>query len=119
MIIYLDDDSTSYALQQQLILAGHLLVLPAQVGLSGHSDPEHLTYAITHQLPLLTRNYQDFRQLHNLIQTSGGNHPGILVVRKDNDSRDMKPYQVVSALTKMQTAHATCTDQYLILNHWR
>lgn len=119
MIIYLDDDSTSYALQQQLLQAGHELVLPVQVNLSGHTDPEHLTYAITHQMPLLTRNYQDFRYLHNLIQSSGGHHPGILVIRKDNDSRDMKPHHVVTALAKLQTVHPTSIDQYVILNHWR
>ena len=119
MKIYLDDDSTGYLLQRQLIQAGYDLVLPVQVGLSGHSDPEHLTYAIDHQVPLLTGNHKDFRILHDLIQACGGHHPGILVIRKDNDSRDMKPHHVVAALTKMVFAHPTCIDQYIILNHWR
>lgn len=119
MTIYLDDDSTSHALQRQLLEAGHELVLPQQVSLSGSSDPEHLSYAVTHQLPLLTRNYKDFRHLHNLIQACGGHHHGIFVIRKDNDTRDMKPHQVAISIAKLQTAHSTCADLYIILNHWR
>lgn len=119
MRIYLDDDSTSHALQHQLTKAGHELVLPVSVGLAGKADPEHLAYAIRHQLALLTSNYDDYYQLHILVQVSGGHHSGILIIRQDNDTRDMKPHQVVSALTKMQTAQASCIDQYLILNHWR
>ena len=119
MTVYLDDDSIAHELQRQLLNAGHQLVLPAHFGLSGHDDVEHMIYTVAHHLPILTRNFGDFLQLHNLVQACGGHHPGILVVRRDDDYRDMKPHQIVIALTKMNRAHPTCTDLYVILNHWR
>ena len=42
-------------------------------------------------LVLLTRNHDDFENLHNLNHFTGGQHPGGLVIRLDNDpTRDLK-----------------------------
>jgi hypothetical protein len=49
-----------------------------------------------------------------------GHHPGILVVRKDNDpTRDLKAAGIVRAIRNLEAAGAPIADQYIILNHWR
>ena len=91
MNLYLDDDSASGLLVTLLKKVGHQVTVPADVNLSGVSDPRHLFHAVQHMLVLLTRNHDDFEDLHNLIQVTGGKHPGILVFRLDNDpTRDLK-----------------------------
>ena len=62
--------------------------------MSGRPDPEHLTYAIRAGRVVLTQ-YGDFERLHFLLWRQGY-HPGILLVRRDNDPRrNMKPHDVV------------------------
>jgi len=52
--------------------------------------------------------------------SSGGHHPGILVVRRDNDpSRDMSNRAIVQAVSKISNFGATVGDSFHILNHWR
>jgi predicted nuclease of predicted toxin-antitoxin system len=72
--------------------AGHVVVVPAGVQLSGASDARHFIYAMQHSLILVTRNHDDFLDLHEVIRTGHGTHPGILIIRFDNDpTRDMIP----------------------------
>ena len=33
---------------------------------------------------------------------SGGRHPGILVIRHDDDARDMKPHEIVDAVDRLE-----------------
>lgn len=72
-------------------------------------DARHFIYAIQQSLVLVTRNHDDFLDLHEVVQTARGTHPGILIVRFDNDpTRDMPPRQGVPL-----------ENQIYILNHWR
>jgi predicted nuclease of predicted toxin-antitoxin system len=105
MNLYLDDDSAKASLARLLRSAGHQVVLPTDAGLAGVSDPRHLMYAVGQNLVLLTRNHDDFEDLHALLQASGGTHPGLLVVRLDNDpSRDMKDRDVARAIANLERA---------------
>ena len=52
--------------------AGHRVVLPADAGLSGVADPRHLTYTAQQDLVLLTKNHDDFEDLHLLVQAPEG-----------------------------------------------
>ncbi|HYT95002.1 MAG TPA: DUF5615 family PIN-like protein [Gemmataceae bacterium] len=120
MRLYLDDDSADPRLSQLLQNAGHDVELPQHVGLSGQPDPVHLTHAVGDTRVLLTKNYQDFEHLHNLIVVALGHHPGILVVRQDNDpKRDLTPGGIVRAIEKLEAAGVPIADSYHILNHWR
>jgi hypothetical protein len=120
MRVYLDDDSAAHKLAGMLRRAGHDVTLPAQVNLSGQSDPRHLAHAIQQGLVLLTRNHKDFPDLHDLILAAGGSHPGILVVRSDNDpTRDMKPADVVRAIANREAAGIPLVNDLCVLNHWR
>ena len=120
MNLYLDDDSTKKPLIARLRKAGHTVVQPADAALSGASDPRHLLHAIQQGLLLLTRNHDDYEDLHLLVQAAGGCHAGILVVRADNDpKRDMKDGDIVRALQNLEQSGVPLANEFHILNHWR
>jgi predicted nuclease of predicted toxin-antitoxin system len=120
MNLYLDDDSAKAALATRLRNAGHQVVQPASVGMSGASDSRHLLYAVQHDFVLLTKNHDDFEDLHYLVRGVGGKHPGILIVRADNDpSRDMKDQDIARAIAKLEGAGVPILNEFHILNHWR
>ena len=120
MRLYLDDDSASSRLVRLLRQDGHDVQIPADVNLSGGDDAMHLTQCISDGRTLLTGNYRDFENLHNLIMHAGGKHSGILVVRKDNDPRrDMTTSQIVSAVAKLVLSGTEIETQFNILNYWR
>lgn len=120
MRLYLDDDSTSAVLLQMLRQAGHDVLSPADLGIAGAEDPVHLRHAIRLDRAFLSHNYDDFKFLHDLLLEGKGHHPGILIVRLDNDPRrDMKPSHVVRAIKNLSSAGLAIADQYIILNHWR
>jgi hypothetical protein len=117
---YLDDDSVDPLLVTLLRKAGHDVRLPFQIGLSGSHDAVHLKIAIREARVLLTGNHKDFIPMQELIMESQGHHPGIFLVRRDNDpKRDMVPAGVVRAIGKILAANYIMRDQLEILNHWR
>src|SRR5947209_11328495 len=102
MNLYLDDDSAQGLLVRLLAAAGHDAQTSADAGNAGKKDPAHLMHAIRTGRVLLTHNYDDFQLLHELVILVGGHHPGVLVVRKDNDpTRDLKPHHIVRAIRKL------------------
>lgn len=120
MRLYLDDDSVAALLVRLLRQAGHNLRLPVHLGLAGVHDAVHLTWAVREGRVLLTHNYDDFGELHDLVLAVAGHHPGILVVRKDNDpKRDLNKPGIVRALAKLLAAGVALQDQLHVLNHWR
>jgi hypothetical protein len=120
MNLYLDDDSAKASLVMLLRKGGHQVTIPADAGIAGVSDPRHLIHTVQHQLVLLTRNHDDFEDLHLLVQITGGNHPGLLVVRSDNDPRrDMKDRDIARAIANLERAGAPITGEFHVLNHWR
>ena len=120
MMLYLDDDCVDKVLVQLLRREGHDVRLPADLGLAGARDPVHLRHAIREKRALLSRNYDDFEILHNLLLEGQGHHSGILVVRKDNDpTRDLKSAGIVRAIRNLTAAGVPVMDQYIVLNHWR
>jgi len=120
MNLYLDDDSASPLLARLLRNAGHDVQLPSDVGMVGQPDPAHLTRAIRDSRVCLTKNYDDFLLLQNLLTQAHGNHPGILVVRQDNDpARDLTPKGIVAAIRKLEASGVPIANEYTVLNHWR
>ncbi|HVS36266.1 MAG TPA: DUF5615 family PIN-like protein [Gemmataceae bacterium] len=120
MKIYLDDDSAAALLVRLLKADGHDVVYPDQVGYGGKPDPAHFLFAIQNRRVLLTGNNDDFELLHDLVLGAGGRHPGLLVVRKDNDrKRDLDARRIARALRKLIQSGAPIADELIILNHWR
>ena len=120
MNLYLDDDSADALLVRLLLADGHDVQVPSQVGLAGEEDPTHFMHAIRSGRVLLTHNHDDFKLLHELVMLVAAHHPGILVVRKDNDvARDLRPRGIVRAIGNLASSGVTIEDQFHILNHWR
>jgi predicted nuclease of predicted toxin-antitoxin system len=120
MNLYLDDDSAKASLAALLRQIGHQVVLPVETGTSGVADPRHLTYTVQQDLVLITRNHNDFEDLHNLVQATGGQHPGLMVVRLDNDpTRDMKDRDIARAISNLEQSGVPIANDLHILNHWR
>jgi hypothetical protein len=120
MKLYLDDDSVAVVLVALLRRAGHDVQIPADAGIGGADDPVHLTHAVLQDRVLLSHNYRDFKLLHDLVMAVHGHHPGILVVRKDNDpEKDLTAHGIVRAIAKLIASGSPLVDEYHILNHWR
>jgi hypothetical protein len=118
--IYLDEDSAAALLVSLLRRAGHDVEVPADVGLAGQNDPVHLTRAVQEDRVLLSHNYDHFKELHDLIVTTRGHHPGILTVRRDNDpKRDLSAKDIVRAIGKLIASGVPIKDNLHVLNHWR
>ena len=120
MRLYLDDDTSAPLLAKLLRNAGHDIQMPSDIGMGGAPDPVHLTRAIKDGRVCITKNHDDFWILHNLIKQARGYHPGILVVRQDNDpTRDLTPKGIVSAIRKLEAAGVPIQNEFIVLNHWR
>ncbi|MCZ6794289.1 MAG: DUF5615 family PIN-like protein [Planctomycetota bacterium] len=105
MNLYLDDDTVDRRLVAMFGNARHSVVVPAGVDLSGAPDERHFICAIQQSLVLLTRNHDDFLDLHEVVRAAYGSHAGILIIRSDNDpTRDMTLRQIVTAITKLELA---------------
>jgi hypothetical protein len=114
--IYLDDCAYAKTLVQLLQAAGHRVVTPIQAGTSGKADEEHLLFAASQGLVLLTKNPDDFAQLHN----ASSEHAGILVIYQDNDpDRDMAYAEIVRAIGNLEWAGITLSKSFQVLNAWR
>jgi hypothetical protein len=88
--------------------------------MAGENDPVHLTHAVRVSRVLVTHNHDDSKELHELVVASGGYHPGIFVVRRDNDpTRDMTAHGIVRAIGNRETPGIPISDDLSILNHWR
>ncbi len=120
MKLYIDDDTVGGLLVRLLRRAGHDVEIPTDVGLAGRSDAVHLRHSISARRSLLSANHRDFRELHDLIFTAGGNHPGILMIRRDNDRRrDLTPRGIVTAISHLLDAAMPVEIEFIILNQWR
>ena len=121
MRLYIDDDSVAPSLLRLLRRDGHDVQVPADVGLVGTSDQAHLAHAIRDQRAILTRNHDDFDDLHDLVvMAASGHHVGILVVRFDNNPRhSMSAGDVARAVRNLENASVVIADSYHELNHWQ
>jgi hypothetical protein len=96
------------------------VVVPADVNLLGAWDPGHLLHAVQHNLVLVSKNHDDFKELHLLVQATSGRHPGMAIIRADNDPRrDMKDTDIARAINNLEQAGVPIANEFHILNHWR
>ena len=120
MNLYLDDNSCKGLLALLLRNAGRTVVVPSAVAHAGASDPRHLIHAVQTNFVMLTKDYEDFLELHDLVQATQGQYPGIMAIRSDNDpTRDMKDRDIVRAIGKVERAGVPVVNVFHVLNHWR
>ena len=120
MICYLDDDVDQDLLIRLGSKRSHQLISPRSVGNSGNPDALQFLYAASRQVPIITRNASDFEALHEFAMGIGGRHSGVIVVYEEADRRkNLKPAEIVAALSKLESANVPLIDQLIALNHYR
>ena len=120
MRVYLDDDLDSNALIGLLQQDGHDVISPRTVGTRGVADEEHMRYAATNNLVLLTANAGHFADLHAEWTRRKQGHNGILIVyRENNPARDMSFEQIADAVTQVERSGVPLANSLHNLNFWR
>jgi predicted nuclease of predicted toxin-antitoxin system len=114
-MLLLDEDSQAKLLVRLLQQAGHDVATVNEVGLQGKPDPSVLECAKQQGRLVLTRNCDDFRNLH----TTNPKHPGILAIYQGSDpSRDMNYRDIVNAIAKIEAAQYALAGEFVVLNQW-
>jgi predicted nuclease of predicted toxin-antitoxin system len=120
MNLYVDDNMNKALLATLLRKAGHQVTAPTDVGTAGIFDARHFVHAMTSALLVLTKDHQDFEDLHVVVQASQGQHPGILAIRQENDARrDMKDRDIVRAIGNLERTGVPLANIFHVLNYWR
>jgi predicted nuclease of predicted toxin-antitoxin system len=120
MRLYLDDNAADRRLVALLRKEGHSVTIPGDIGQMGTTDPRHLLYAIRTTRLILTNDYADYTELHDLVVGSGGGHPGILLVCTENDpTRDMTHRGVTVAIKNLESSGVPLDNELHVLNQWR
>jgi predicted nuclease of predicted toxin-antitoxin system len=113
--LLIDEDSQAKRLVNLLKNAGHDVITVNETGLSGKFNDEVLDYARQNERIILTRNYDDFQELHEANPV----HPGIFVVYQDaNPSKDMSHQTIVKAIANLEVSGMPLANQFIPLNHW-
>jgi hypothetical protein len=77
-------------------------------------------WAVIESRTVLTRDSEDFTDLHDLVMATGGHHSGVLLVRFDNDPRhNLTDRGIASAISKLESSGALIPDRVHVLNQWR
>ena len=120
MRVLIDENMSSRRLAARLQSAGHDVLLASDVGLVSVSDARVLAWAVAQDRPVLTRDHEDFADLHDLVVAVGDHHPGILVVRFDNDPRhNLTERAIATAIGNLESSGVAVVDRIHVLNHWR
>lgn len=83
--LYLDDCADDDILAALLRRAGHRVSTPRTAGASGVSDSDHLEYAARCKHTLLTKDPDDFVDLHYQWQTIGHHFSRLNIIRRRID----------------------------------
>ena len=79
-------------------------------------DETHFRFAVANDLILITKNPDDFLELH----VRDSSHPGILLIYQDNDpDRDMSNGEVARAIANLEQAGVEIAGSCHVLNAWR
>lgn len=118
--IYLDDCADDNLLGFLPRNAGHIVITPRTAGTLGWDDQDHLEYAAAYGYVLLTKNPEDFVDLHNEWQVQEREHAGVFLIYQDNIvGKDMARNDIVRAIQNLLIAGIPIANEVHILNQWR
>lgn len=113
--LLIDEDSLAKYLVNLLKKAGHNVITVQDVNLMGKPDEIVLNYAKENNRVLLTRNCDDFLNLHQINYS----HSGILAVYQYADfSKNMTYSAIVHAIANLENSNFDLMNQFVILNQW-
>jgi predicted nuclease of predicted toxin-antitoxin system len=118
--LYLDDCADDDTLAALLRQAGHQVSTPRIAGTSGLLDGEHLDYAAQRGYTLLTKDPDDFIDLHHQWLATNRTHSGILLIYEDKEvSKNMSRTQIVLAIDNLVASAVPIANEVHNLNQWR
>ncbi len=118
--LYLDDCADDDLLAALLRRAGYHVHTPRSEGTSGILDEEHLAYAARCGYTVLTKDPDDFLDLHLHWRATNRDHAGILLVYEEKEvSKNMSRAQVVKAIESLVASGVPIANEIHTLNHWR
>ena len=113
--LLLDEDSQAKHLVNLLRGVGHDVITVNDAGLGGLPDNVVFEYARQHKRVIITRNCDDFLELHQVNQI----HAGILAVYQNSDVLKNMSYQSISkAIANLKLSGYNLENQFIILNQW-
>ncbi len=113
--LLLDEDSQAKYLVNLLRGVGHDVVTVNDAGLGGLPDSAVLDFARQRGRVTLTRNCDDFHELHQANPL----HAGILAVYQNSDLAKNMSYQSISnAIANLESSGYVLENQFVILNQW-
>jgi predicted nuclease of predicted toxin-antitoxin system len=111
----LDEDSQAKYLVNLLQATGHDVVTANAVDLMNRPDSVVLDFARRNERVLLTRNCNDFQELHQANPL----HSGILAVYQGSDaSKNMNYQEIVKAIVNLEATEYALKNQFVVLNQW-
>lgn len=114
--LFVDEDTQAVVLVQKLREAGHDVLTVGEAGYSGRADPDVLAHAVDQQRVLLTRNCNDFRELHG----TGILHAGIIAIYQHAEiSKNLSYSDIVGALVNLEATGLSLSGQFLVLNQYK
>ena len=118
--LYLDDCADDDTLAVLLRQAGQQISTPRIAGTTGAADVEHLDYAAHHNCTLLTKDPDDFIDLHNQWQAMNRTHSGILLIYEEKEvNKNMSRIQIVLAIDNLIASAIPIANEVHNLNQWR
>ena len=118
--LYFDDCADDDILAALLRRAGYQIHTPRSAGTSGVSDEEHLAYAARSGYTVLTKDPDDFLDLHHHWHATNRTHSGILLVYEEKEvSKNMNRTQIVMAIAHLVASGVPLANEIHTLNHWR
>jgi hypothetical protein len=118
--VLLEENMSSRRLAARLQSAGHSPILASDLDLVSIADARVLAWAVAQACPVLTRDHEDLTALHELVVAVSDHHPGILVVRFDNDpGHNLTERTIAIAIGNLQSSGVVVANGIHVLNHCR
>ncbi len=113
--LLVDEDTQARRLVEMLRADKHDLLTIGEAGITGIPDSLVMEMARTQQRVLLTRNCNDFLELHQ----ANSDHLGILAIYQDADTAKSMSYAaIVKAIANLENTNLSLVGQFIVLNQY-
>lgn len=114
--LYFDDDSSAKIVVSGIAAAGLEAVPSRLASMFGRPDIEHLRFAASVGLPLVTSNQRDFARIHAAMMAVVEHHAGIVIVTQQRYSAG----EIIRRLLRLAESASleTMRDTVEFLSDW-